>query len=149
MQCSIECALSRNSVRESPIPSLVLKETADKLELPDAHSKHSVWEDNAVFLNTEHGEIDCALVWSQLVMFFNSALPEEPDNSQKEASRQACSTNVAHQFDLFARKIISFSLASTAHATAKAAAPQLSELKARFLVGIVNFLFMCYHKFRN
>lgn len=108
LQCSSDCAASRNEGRVNRVPVDVISTMANKIETPQP-TKHR-WEENSVTMCTE-AEINEDKITQGLTIIkcalSNPVETVEVDLAEKEKSQLICSTNVLHQIDTTLRKITS------------------------------------------
>lgn len=101
VSCPISECLSRNRGRENPVPDNIIHQMYEKFEHPD--STHD-WESHTIQLSSH--PIFNAFPWKE-VMHYCAEPVQVLDESEKDANRVINLANLAHQFDLQARKAVS------------------------------------------
>jgi len=107
--CPVDVCITRNISRANPVPDAIIKDMADKFEIPA--TSHD-WERHTIQISSY--PLKPNFPWESVIHFCEESIVTPDDTAEKEANRAANLTNLAHQFDLQARKLISEAMKSAA-----------------------------------
>lgn len=104
LECSLEEATRRNSMREESVPAEVVITMETRLQPPQPHLHP--WEANTCVLEGENEGQVCQ-AWSAVVQAFQHGLTPVEDREEEVAeARRQCSQSVVHQADLSLRAMV-------------------------------------------